>query len=191
MSVPSDYKRTLERLMHELDQAICEDRAHAAIWNAHTAQSMSFFHVAFSALSNDCVAHAIKVLDRHPKAASFWYVVKHKDGEIRSFCADQSISLSEIETMSDRLKGIRDRTHFHIDRRDVFDPEAVWRRAGVKHSHFTAVLDSLWRILDHLYIAEHGQSFGSPDYYTGADVEPILRAVKEARVVDIVFRNDP
>jgi hypothetical protein len=191
MSTPSDYQRVLLRLMHELDQAICEDRAHAAIWDAHTAQGMSFFHVAFNALSNDCVAHAIKVLDRHPKTGSFWYIDQYKNQEIRSFCASWGISLSDIETVSDKLKGIRDRTHFHIDRRDVFDPEAVWQRAGLKHSYFTSVLDSLWLILDHLYVAEHGHSFGSRDYYTGADVESILRAVKEAGVIEIIFRNDP
>jgi hypothetical protein len=102
---------------------------------------MSFFHVAFNALSYDAVA--IKILDRHSKAASFWYILRQKEQEIRSFCGARAISLSEIETVSDKLKGIRDRTHFHIDRRDVFDPEAVWRRAGLKHSRFTAVLDSL------------------------------------------------
>lgn len=190
MNERSLYARTLIRLLHELDQAICEDRAHAAIWDAHTAQGMSFFHVAFNALSNDAVAHAIKVLDKHSKAASFWYVLEQKEQEIRSFCSARALSLSEIETVSEKLKSIRDRTHFHIDRRDVFDPEDVWRRAGLSHSRFTAVLGSLWLILDHLYAAEHGHSFGLPDY-TGEDVEPILRAVKQAGVVNILFRNDP
>lgn len=92
--------------------------------------------------------------------------------------------------MSDALKDIRDRTHFHIDRRDVFDPEAVWSRAGLKHSRFTSVLESLWRILDHLYTTEHGHSFGPPEY-TGDDVEPILRAAKEAGATTLVFQNVP
>ena len=190
MSEQRIYERALERLMHELDQAICEDRAHAAIWDCHTSQGMSFFRIAFYALSNDTVAHAIKILDRHPQSASFWYIFQQKEQEIRAFCAAHSISLTEIEAVSDALKNIRDRTHFHIDRRDVFDPEAVWRRAGLKHSRFTAVLESLWKILDHFYTAESGQSFGMPDY-TGSDVEPILRAVKEAEILPIIFENDP
>lgn len=190
MREPSIYQRALKRLMHELDQAICEDRAHAAIWDCHTAQNMNFFRVAFYALSNDTVAHAIKILDRHPQTASFWYIFQQKEQEIRSFCTIRSISLSEIEAVSDLLKDIRNRTHFHIDRRDVFDPEAVWSRARLKHSRFTAVLDALWQILDHLYTAEHGQSFGMPDY-SGEDVAPILRAANEAGVVTIIFHNDP
>jgi hypothetical protein len=175
--------------MHELDQAACEDRAHAGIWDCHTSQGMNFFRIAFYALSNDTVAHAMKVLDRHPKSASFWYIFKQKEQEIRSFCATRSISLSEIQEVSDLLKGIRDRTHFHIDRRDVFDPDAVWSRAGLKHARFTGVIESLWLILDHLYSAEYGHSFGAPNY-TGQDVEPILRAVKEAGVLPIVFKNE-
>lgn len=185
----SNYRRTLTRLMHELYQAICEDRVHAAIWNCHTSQGMNLFRVAFYALSNDTVSHAAKILDRHPQSGSFWYIFKHKKEEIRAFCAAHSISPSEIEAVADALKGIRDRTHFHIDRRDVFDPDAVWSRAGLKHSRFTAALESLWLILDHLYTAEHGQSFGTIDY-TGDDVEPILRAVKDAGVVPIIFDRD-
>lgn len=176
--------------MHELYQAICEDRAHAAIWNCHTSQGMNLFRVAFYALSNDTVSHAAKILDRHPQSGSFWYIFKHKEEEIRAFCAARSISLLEIEAVAAGLKGIRDRTHFHIDRRDVFDADAVWSRARLKHSRFTAVLDSLWLIFDHLYTAENGKSFGPLDY-NGDDVEPILRAVTDAGVVPIVFDNDP
>ena len=62
----SIYKRTLTQLMLELDQAICEDRAHAAMWNCYTSQGLTFFRVAYYALSNDVIAHAIKILDRWP-----------------------------------------------------------------------------------------------------------------------------
>jgi len=99
----------------------------------------------------DTYAHAMKILDRHPQSVSFWYIFKQKEQEIRAFCGSQSILLSEIEWISDKLKDVRDRTHFHIDPRDIFDPAAVWKRAGIKNSRFTAVLESLWKILDHCY----------------------------------------
>ena len=160
------------------------------MWNCYTSQGLTFFRVAYYALSNDVIAHAIKILDRHPQTANFWYIFHQKELEIRSFFTSHSVPISEVEEVSDRLKDIRDRTHFHIDRRDVCDPGAVWKRAGINHSRFTSILESLWLVLDRLYTAEYGQSFGEPGY-TGQDVEPILRAVKEAGVIEINFDNEP
>lgn len=187
------YQRTLERLMNELDQAICEDRAHAAIWECRDVRRLqsnrypSFFSVAFDAIFNDMIAHASKILDRNLQSATFWYVFEQRKQEIRCFCDERSISLSEIEAISDALKGIRDRTHFHIDQRDVFDPEVVWTRdGGVKYSRLTAVLESLWQIVDWLYTKEYRFSFCKSDY-TGDDVEPILKAVKDAGISPIIF----
>lgn len=176
MSASATYKRVLKRLMHELDQTICEDRAHAAMWN-HISHRVDFFRVAFFALSNDTLAHAMKILDSHRDSASFWYIFGQREQDIRAFCARESIAVSEIEWLSRMLKGVRDRTHFHIDRRDVFDPDAVWRRAGINNSRFTAILESLWKILDYLYTQEYGESFGAPDY-DASDVSMILEATK-------------
>jgi hypothetical protein len=63
MSSATTYKRALKRLVHELELAICEDRAHAAVWNCHTSHGIDFFRLAFFAPSNDTVGHAMKVLD--------------------------------------------------------------------------------------------------------------------------------
>jgi hypothetical protein len=172
------YKRVIKRLLHELDQAICEDRAHAALWN-HLSRGVDFWRIAFFALSNDTVAHAMKILDRHKDCVSFWYVFKLREPDICAFCARESLAFSEIEWLSDKLKPIRDRTHNHIDPRDVFDPDAVWQRDPINNARFTAILESLWKILDYLYTQEYGESFGAPDY-DASDVGVILEAAKAA-----------
>lgn len=164
--------------MNELDQAICEDRAQAAMWN-HISDRVDFVRLAFFALSNDTVAHAMKILDRQKDSGSFRYIFKQREQDIRDFCTRESIALSEIEWLSEKLWDIRCRTHFHIDRRDVFDPDAVWQRAGINNARFTVTLESLWKILDYLYTQEYGESFGAPDY-DGSDVRVILEAVKAA-----------
>ena len=174
------YKRALRRLIHELDQAICEDLAHAALWN-HRSCGVDFWRIAFVALSNDTVAHTMKILDRHRDSTSFWYVFAQREQDIRAFCTTESIALSEIEWLSNKLKDIRDRTHFHIDRREIFNPDTVWQRAGINNARFTAILESLWKILDYLYTAEYGESFGAPEY-DASDVGLILEAAKAARL---------
>lgn len=174
MTKPETYRRSLERLMHELDQAICEDRAHAALWK-HRSRGVDFFRVAFFALSNDTVAHAMKILDRHEDSVSFWYIFKQREQEIRAFCTRESIAFPEIEWLSKSLRNVRNRTHSHIDRRDVFDPDAVWQRARINNARFTAILESLWKILGHLYELEYGESFGAPAY-NASDVGVILEA---------------
>lgn len=189
MSNTAVYKRALKRLMYELYQAICEDRAYAAMWNCHTSHGNDLFRFSFFALSNDTFAHAMKVLDRHRKSASFWYIYKQKKQEIQEFCVSNSISFDEIKSLSGKLRHVRNRTHFHIDPRDVFDPTAVWKQAKINNSRFTAVLDALWKILDHFYTQEHGVSFGELDY-DGSEVGPILRAVRDAGTVPIHFADE-
>jgi hypothetical protein len=187
--MPFTYQQSLKLLVDELMQSILQNRAYEAVWNCHTRQETGFFQFAFHALNENSTTHAMKILDRHRDAVGFWYIFRQKEKEIRSFCATQSISLPEIEAVADLLKGIRDRTHFHIDRRNVSNPRAVWRNAGLKNSRFTDVLESLWQIFDHLHAAECGQHLPNLAY-TGSDVEPILRAVKEAGIVEIVFKNE-
>ena len=189
MSDSATYQRALKRLMYELYQAICEDRAYAAMWNCHTSHGNDLFRFAFFALSNDTIAHAMKILDVHRKSASFWYIDKQKKQEIREFCDSNSISFAEIKWLSGKLQYVRNRTHFHIDPRNLFDPTAVWKQARINNSRFTAVLESLWKILDHFYTQEYGLSFGELDY-DGSEVGAILRAVRDAGIVPIQFADE-
>jgi len=53
----------------------------------------------------------------------------------------------------------------------------------------TAVLESLWKILDHFYTQEYGLSFGELDY-DGSEVGAILRAVRDAGIVPIQFADE-
>lgn len=186
----SRYQRALRRNLHEATQAIYECNAYNAIMNCDTAHGMDFFRVVFYSLNNDMVAHAIKLLDRSSKSASFWYIFRCKQKDITTFAEQNSLSIRNIELMSEKLKSIRDKTHFHIDREAVFNPAKVWQDADIEYKQFFYVLNSIRIILDHLYFVEFGKNFGELAY-DGADVGPILRAVKATGVVEFEFNLYP
>ena len=180
----SRYQHALVRNLHEITQAIYEGRAHNAMMNCHTLHGMDFFRVVFYALNNDMLAHAIKVLDHDSKSASFWYIFRCKQKKIVKFIEENS--MRDIELLTEKLKAIRNRAHFHIDRDAIFNPAKVWQDADIDYNLFSAVLNSLRLILDYLHTEEFGKGFGKLDY-DGSDVEAILRAVKSAGVVEFEF----
>src|SRR5215471_9826683 len=42
-----------------------------------------------------------------------------------------SIDIGTFESLVEKLKHVRDKTHFHIDREAVLEPRAVWTEAGL------------------------------------------------------------
>ena len=60
------------------------------------------------------------------------------------------INITELECVSDKLKHIRDKTHFHIDAYGMLDTKAVWREANLSGKELSAAIDAVWAILKNL-----------------------------------------
>jgi len=56
----------------------------------------------------------------------------------------------KISKVSEKLKHIRDKTHFHIDTSGVLDAKAVWREAGLSGKELSAAVDAAWHLLTDL-----------------------------------------
>jgi len=167
------YAKALERAINETWFAILEQRAQAGIENAEIALGVDFFRVSLYALFNDMIAHAIKLFDRSSKSASFWYLYKCQGGLIDNFIKKNNIDFDNLSSVSEGLNHIRDKTHFHIDKKRVFDPNEVWKEAGIKGSELNKVLNDLWEILQHLHEVLYGEKYLMPEY-DGKDATEIL-----------------
>jgi hypothetical protein len=172
------YDAALERTLAETSNAILKRRALIGLHSGDSAHGLDFFRVAAHALYNDLIAHAARVFDRHPDAASFWYVLRCDAASARAQANSLGVDLDALGVLADKLKGVRDKTLFHIDKKAVENPKLVWSSAEIKGADFGSGLDGAFRVLAGLHFKRHGIERTIPDY-DGSDAPKIVRAYKQ------------
>ncbi len=150
------YERAIERNLAELQRAILNRTTLLGLEDA--GGSHLFLKLTYYALFNDYIAHCIKVFECRKQAASFWYIYRSNEKPINAYARRNKISLKALETVSEKLKHIRDKTHFHIDESGVLDSKVIWRDAGLTGRELSDAVDATWSILTHLQ-----QSLGLPE----------------------------
>ena len=86
------------------------------------------------------------------------------------------IDMDELRRIVPKLRHIRDKTHFHIDKRTVENPVMVWSDANLSRGELTKALRNAALLLVNVY-GENGDAL-TP--YDGADVSMIVDACAEA-----------
>ena len=174
------YDAALERNIAETSNAILKRRALIGLHSADSSHHgpLDFFEIAAHALYNDLIAHAARVFDRHPDVASFWYVVRCDEASARAQASALGVDLDELGVLADKLKGVRDKTLFHIDKKAVANPKLVWASAEIKGAALGSALDGAFPVLAGLYFKRRGVMKTVPDY-DGSDAAKIIRAYKQ------------
>jgi hypothetical protein len=175
------YRQALIRITNEIVAAVLERRALIGLEQAGTGYRWDFFRVAYHGMFNDMIAHCIRALDRSSKSASFLYIYRCKHAEIDKFVNQAKIDWSLIVSMTDKLKHVRDKTHFHIDRNAVLNPQEIWKAADIRGKQLGDCLDSLWAIVDFLHARHFGLPFSAPSY-DGTDAARIVKAAQQAGI---------
>lgn len=173
-------KRALERNLHELGRARLERKALVGMEAAKSKHAVDFFRLAYDALFNDMIAHAVKVLDKNKDSETFWSIYKRDESTIRQFISNNNYDLDKLEKVSDKLKVIRDKTHFHIDKMGVLQPNKVWETASLKGSELAEAIDMAWEVLRYVHRVKFGEEFNFPEY-DGTDVTRIITAEKKRK----------
>ena len=173
------YRKALFRNLNEIARAILERRAIVGLVGAEVC-GMDFIRLSYDGLRYDMVAHAIKVLEDGEDVRSFWYLKRQRESEVKAFARSNGIDLRDLETASAGLKHIRDKTHFHIDKKSVGRPGKIWEEANVTGNEFHAVLRNTFAIMDHLYHLEHGKRFNLPPF-DGAEATRVAQLAAAMR----------
>lgn len=168
------YQKAIERNLFEASKSILERRILIGIEKAGKYFISPFVHIVYEALFNDMIAHAIKILEDRKGNASFWYIKRRKEKEIKEFIQNKGFDIKKVENIVAPLKHIRDKTHFHIDRDAVKDSKKVWNSARVKGKDLADVIDIVWEILKYLFKLEYSKDFDMPDY-NGEDATLITK----------------
>ena len=157
------YKKAIGRNLAELQWAIIHRTSLQGIEQAKPVYHY-FLHSTYTALFNDYFAHCIKVFDLSRGAASFWYIYRTNEKRVKDFARASAIDLSELETVAQKLKHIRDKTHFHIDSDGVLDPKEIWTQADITGKRLALAVDAVWKILTHLQQLLDLPEVGLPNY---------------------------
>jgi hypothetical protein len=177
------FEGALDRTLAEVDRARVNGLIMQQIERARLAVSFELFGYVWMALFNDRVARAARVLDRHPDAHGYWYIIEKKPAEAEAALARHEIDNARLDDLSKRLKVVRDGTVAHIDRRSLIDPKSVWRDAGITYKHLQMGLISVRRVVGGIYLAHHGHRFEVPEYDRKKTCS-ILEAAKQAGAID-------
>lgn len=141
------YERAIERNLAEIERALFDLAAMKAIERSGPI-SATEVKVLYWALFNDYIAHCIKVLDRSSKAASFWFIFRTNKGPLEKAAKKLKVDFTLLDELANKLKHVRDLTHFHIDSDAVKDPKAVWRQADIRGSDLAKGVNYLWAVLN-------------------------------------------
>jgi hypothetical protein len=160
------FQAAVERVGAELQWAIIHRTSLQGISRVLGARSY-FLHSAYNAMFNDHIAHCIKVFDRNSQS-----------GLIDRYLHQEKQSLKAIEYATDKLKQIRDKTHFHIDKDAVLDPKQVWSEAGLTGNDLQLAVDLCFSIVQHIQRTKTWAITQSPAY----SVEMAMHAATKVRV---------
>ncbi|MES2366625.1 MAG: hypothetical protein V4563_12150 [Pseudomonadota bacterium] len=172
--------RAVEKSLNDLSNGILKRRTYNAFLELRTGHSLDFFRIAIHALHDDLYADAHRVFDTHKDTASICYIRRVAPGPFNRAVKAAGVSVPELEQIASKLLHIRNRVQFHTAKRDVEVPAKVWEDARMSGNEFIRLTEQTHEVLRLVYLELTGENKTVPDYF-GEDIEPILRAYKEAK----------
>ena len=181
------YFKAIKRNLFEIAHALLERKALISIekYNKkHGIYGENFFSISYRALFNDMVAHSIKVLDEDRESATFWYIFRADMTKLKKLSSYSEEKMKFLRKLASRFKIIRDKTHFHIDKKGVLGPAFIWKNAGIKGRELGGALRYLWDLLNELHGVVFKDNFPHQiDFYDGKDVLKILMLSRRKNLV--------
>jgi hypothetical protein len=175
------YKRTVERIAAETYWLNTYQAAMAGMIGVD-AIGLDFFRVALNAMKDARLIRLIRVLEDDSQTASFWYLLKCNAPQVRRAARKAGLDLTELRAVATALKGIRDKTFVHIDKAGVFDPQAMYKAAGLTYAQVDRIVRGLWETMKHLHVDVLGREIQG-DSYDAADIKTLARLRDDAMVL--------
>jgi len=142
--------KAVARCTSEIERASLYSKAIAGIAVAETDHAIDFIRLAYIAMYDQMITHAIKVLDRREKAG-LYALMKLYPKFVVGTCSAYDIELDSVSSIVEGLQHIRDKTHMHLDKKGVLNPEQVWSDAGITRDQFDAAISTSFQLLCHLH----------------------------------------
>jgi len=136
------FHRTLKRLLAETNILMSCQAALEALVGVPAGPILK---TAFCALKTDRLLRFIRILE-DSEAATFWYLNRCEPENV-----GKGIDIDFLKELSEKLSKIRNKTFAHIDKKAVFDPDKIYRDAGVIPNETIRAMKMLWSVLNRLH----------------------------------------
>ena len=111
----------------------------------------------------------MRVLEWEERVGSFWFLY-----DVGLVKAEQN-RINRLKTLSKGLLAIRNGMFIHIDGRELFDPQKVYRKANIKwRTGVESAIDLISSVVNGLYKDRVGRSAPSDMQLSIADLEEIF-----------------
>lgn len=194
MRINTIYEKAIESNLNKVAHALFELKALIAFDNYIEKNSIficgaSFFEISKKALYNDMFRHAINVLeiDKARDSVTFWYILRTGEIKIKTLKSYSLEKTDSLKVLAEKLKHIRDKVHFHIDKDGILDSDKIWLEADIKANVLREGLQYLFSILDELYRAVFNKPvLFHPDDYNGEDLAKLLNLSGSNGLINVV-----
>lgn len=177
-------QRAVDRNLHETIRALRENHVLTEIEKyqaKHAIYGPNFFSISYFALFNSMMGHVSKILDLSKGTASFWFIYQEKQIDIEQLKSYKNEKITHLKDLASRVKHVRDKTLFHIDRGAVFDPKKIWHNASIKGNQLKLGLDYLYDLLYELC----DDAFKASKFHIGYDGNDIHALLEYARLNEL------
>lgn len=145
------FRDTLERLLPETYNLMSVQAALEALMDH---QSGVILAQSFSALMGDRLVRLIRILENSDGTATFWYLHRCEPANVA-----KDVDVPRLEDLSGKLRLVRNKTFFHIDKNHVSDSQAVYTRANIIANEVIWAMETIWRTLNRLYEQRFGRRY--------------------------------
>lgn len=135
-----------------------------------------FLVLAKQALYNDALGSAIRIFDEHKESGSLWYIMRCHGKAAQKAANACEISIDALRDIVPRLAHIRNKTHFHIDRKALDNPSLIWRNAAIGADTISDALRNAALLLAGIKQEIYGGEMDVLTPYDGSDITRIVRA---------------
>jgi hypothetical protein len=175
------YKRTVERIAAEAYWLKTYQDAMAGMIGVD-AIGLDLFRVALSAMKDARLIRLIRVLEDDSQTASFWYLLRCNQPQVQRASKKAGLDLVDLKAVATALKGIRDKTFVHIDKAGVFDPQAMYKAAGLTYSQIDRIVRALWGTMNYLHVEVFGREVQG-DAYDASDIKVLAKLRDDAMLI--------
>lgn len=190
------YEEAIKTNIQKVARALFELKALMAFDNYLEQNTVyvcgvNFFDISKKALYENMFRHAMNVLDigKSGDAATFWYILKFDEIKIKELNSYSAEKNELLKSLAKKLKHIRDKVFFHIDKNCILDSEKIWLEADIKANEFRDGLQYLFSLLEELYrTVINNPVLFHPDDYSGDDITKLLNLAKSGGLISVVSK---
>lgn len=181
MTTKEKYRSAIESNIHETLYAISEINAVNKLAEKYpNSYRFNFFYYASNALYKDSISRAIKILEKNydNNTLSFWYIYNQNRTFINNILTENNMNIDELEVLSKKLKHLRNKLFFHLDKKGVKDSNSIWKEADITGDFLESTLHKLRTVFEKLYKIEFRKEYHS-FVYDAEDITAIIEACKK------------